>query len=94
MVPDGTEVICKQCYKEKAIERVFIPKGVKEIQDGAFEDCENLREVIFEDGNALKKIGGFCFFSSGLEEIAIPSGVTELGDHAFSDCKSLKKVTF
>ena len=32
VVPDGTEVICKQCYKEKAIERVFIPKGVREIQ--------------------------------------------------------------
>ena len=94
MVPDGTEVICKQCYKEKAIERVFIPKSVREIQDSAFEDCKSLREVIFEEGSRLKKIGVCCFCESGLEEIVIPSSVTGLERSAFSSCKSLKKVTF
>ena len=31
VVPDGTEVIYKQCYKEKNIKGVFIPKCVREI---------------------------------------------------------------
>ena len=84
VVPDGTEVICKQCYKEKTIERVFIPKSVKEIQDSAFEDCENLREVIFEEGSALKKIGESAFRNcSRLKNISLQDGLEYIGKYCF-----------
>ena len=61
VVPDGTEVICEGCYKGKDMERVFVPKSVRETQDSAFEDCKNLREVIFEEESKLKKIGERAF---------------------------------
>ena len=84
VVPDGTEVICKQCYKEKAIKRVLIPKCVREIQEGAFEDCKNLREVIFEEGSMLKQIECGAFQNCGyLRNILLPDGLEEIGLNAF-----------
>ena len=36
VIPDGTEVIRKEQYKEQEYECVFIPKSVTEIQESAF----------------------------------------------------------
>ena len=84
VIPNGTEIICKQCYRKKAIERVFIPKGVREIQDSAFEDCKSLREVIFEEGSKLKKIGKCAFQScSRLKNISLPEGLEYIGKYCF-----------
>lgn len=58
VVPDGKEVVW---YSRKDYERVFIPKSVKEIQDRTFEHCESLKEIVFETGSALKKIGSHTF---------------------------------
>ena len=42
------EKIGSRCFYETGIEKMVIPKGTEEIQDGAFSHCESLKEVIFE----------------------------------------------
>lgn len=64
VIPDGTETIEESQYIGKDCERVFIPKIVTEIGNNAFEDCRNLKEVVFEEESKLEKIGQDCFQNS------------------------------
>ena len=48
-------------FYKSGIKRITIPKGVVEIQEGTFRECESLTEVVFEAGSALKKIGDYAF---------------------------------
>lgn len=50
VVPDGTSIIKEMQYKERDFKRIFIPKSVKTISRLAFYGCENLIEVVFEEG--------------------------------------------
>ena len=94
VVPDGTEVISRGRYKEKNMECLFIPKDVREIQEDAFRDCKNLREVMFEDGSALKKIGPNAFYGCiRLASFALPEGLEEIGMYAFYQ-SDICSVTF
>ena len=60
-----------------------IPASVREICTEAFYGCEKLREVIFEEGSKLEKIGRGCFWGTGIQRIVIPKGVTEIQEHTF-----------
>lgn len=54
----------------------------------------NLKEIIFEEGSRLKKIGPKSFNRSGIERIVIPRGVEEIQESTFSWCTNLKEVVF
>ena len=83
-MPDGTEAICKDCYRGKDMERVFIPKSVREIQEGAFFECEKLQEVVFEEESMLKKIGKLAFWNCiSLKKINLPEELELIGNWCF-----------
>ena len=42
----------------------------------AFQECKNLRRVIFPEG--LETIGEYCFQESGLTELTIPNSVKKI----------------
>ena len=92
VVLDGTEIIDERQYKGKDYEWIFIPKSVTIIKEHAFEDCKNLKEVVFEEGSKLEKIGYDCFNSSGLEEITLPRTLKNVGFDTFTGCKDLKTI--
>ena len=73
---------------------VSIPDGVRELRDGCFNGCKNLRRVNFGSSSSLERIGDSCFSRSGVEEVSIPDGVRELCDSCFDLCKSLRRVNF
>ena len=74
---------------------IEIPKSLQtggNYSGGAFENCDNLKEVTFEAGTT--KIASYLFANcSGLETITIPEGVTTIGDSAFANCKNLKTLS-
>ena len=37
-----------------------VPACVRELRDGAFQNCWNLRRIIFQSGSKLKRIGKNC----------------------------------
>ena len=55
-IPDGTEKIGSEWFKNTAIEIVKIPASVTEIKTKAFYNCRNLRRVIVAEDSSLEKI--------------------------------------
>ena len=69
-----------------------IPNGVTGIGNGAFSDCQSLREITLPD--SVTSIGEYAFFDcQSLREITFPTSVTNIGESAFSGCESLCKIT-
>lgn len=80
-------------FKAQNITTITIPKSVVSIDYYAFAYCENLREVIFAEGNQLKGIyeGAFCG-DINLEYITLPDSIVELSDFAFYGCSKITEL--
>lgn len=76
------------------IETLVIPATVKYIGSAAFQICDNLREVRFEENSALEEIGSGAFNGCGnLISIELPEGLEIIGNECFFGCGSLKDIT-
>lgn len=78
------------CYCE-FLQKVTLPKNLKDIPMSCFHGCSSLKEIALPEG--LEKIGDSAFSKSGLESITIPDSVSFIGSSAFQGCKNLKTVT-
>ncbi len=67
-------------------------KKVESIGEWAFEDCDTIEELSFNEG--IGSIGNYAFFScDGIVNVTLPESVTTIGIQAFAYCKSLESVT-
>lgn len=74
------------------ITKLTIPNSVKNINDYAFADCNNLTSVVISDG--VTEIGNNAFnYCKGLINLTISSTVTSIGNYAFYYCSSLTSIT-
>ena len=64
------------------------------IEEYAFYECKNLKEVVFEEGSRLEEIVQNCFCSAGIERIVIPRGIEKIQRGVFLRCRNLKEVVF
>ena len=77
-----------------SITKAVIKSNTTSIGDFAFENCTNLKSVLFEPDSKLKSIGEQAFYScTNLTDIVIPDGVETIKSVAFSDCTSLTDIT-
>ena len=68
-----------------------IPNSVNIINDYAFQDCEQLTEIVISD--SVNQIMSCAFsFCTKLTSISIPDSVYYIGDFAFSSCSNLINV--
>lgn len=75
----------------KTASHFSIPNTVKSIEDDAFRDCVNLKNIIIP--NTVITIGDSAFSGcKELENINIPNSVTTIGFHAFVQCYKLEKI--
>lgn len=89
-------------YKNAVLEEVELPKSILNLgyyagSYGVFQECTNLRTVIFQEGTELENIGNNLFRGcESLERIVLPplrpySGTSYyLGSYMFYGCKGLK----
>lgn len=89
-VPAGVEVIGKEAFFERRVDRVFLPDSVRVIDEGAFRDMPRLRSMVVPEGTT--HIGALAFAGSGAEAVILPDSLQELGMGAFAGC-SLLEVT-
>ena len=82
-IPKSVEQTTKEYYYDY----------IYDYQWGVFIACDELKEVVFEDG--IKTIPtGFCANNSSIETVKIPESVTSIGEFAFYKCKKLKETYF
>ena len=77
-----------------------IPATVTAIEEKAFANCSQLKEVVFEESNSFitKNIklamGGYVFLGcNSLEILSIPNRVKEIGFGILQECYSITDVT-
>ena len=86
---------------DNKLNEIEIPKSLEEcrysvnsagIDGGAFDNCANLKTVMFEEGTTEIAEGLFAG-CTGIEQITIPDTVTVIDSGAFGGCINLKEIT-
>lgn len=74
------------------LEKVILPDSITVINDNAFANCKNLKEVNLPKN--LTKLGNYSFrYSNKIENIELPDSLEEIGNSAFGECESLTEIT-
>ena len=90
-LPKTLKNINPNAFSNSVIESVHISPGIEIIDNGAFKNCEKLKEINLPEG--LEIIGKDAFsVCDNLVSITIPDSVTSLHDSAFDFCTSLKEI--
>ena len=87
-------------YNCDSLQSIEIPKSLNDVYatydsiytpNGVFNECDNLKTIVFEEGSTV--IADALFRGcDGLEEVKIPKTVTIIKNHAFNECTKLKAV--
>jgi len=65
------------------------------VGDYAFAEMTSLKEVKFEDGSVVTKLGKYAFANAeGLRSFIVPATMESIGDYAFDNATALKSVSF
>ena len=88
---DGITTIGMGAFDSSALETLDLNK-VQVIQNYAFADCYNLKEVVIPEGVATIEMT--VFQNSGLESVTIPASVTKIRNYAFDGCTALADVYY
>ena len=71
---------------------VYVPSGVKDISDGAFEFNKTIQKVVLPEG--VENIYYDAFYGcESLKSIVFPSSLQFIGADAFHSCSSLEQLT-
>lgn len=90
---NGFDKITKNLTKGlKKIASVTIPENVKSIENEAFKNFKNLKELTLKNG--VENIGEGAFEGTQISSISIPSSIKEIKAKTFKDCWYLKKIDF
>ena len=93
---DGSNVTLRQgCFSGNSFRSLSLPNRIKEISENAFEGCEELREVSFDEGSLLESVRPFAFKGCrNLTRINFGSNLRRIEGCALSGAVGLKNVTF
>ncbi len=87
-VPQGTEVLAAEAYRDCSLRSVTLPGSLRIIEYGAFYGCNNLVSVNLPDG--LSVIGDSAFiYCPNLPSVVLPDSLQSIGDSAFAYCNAL-----
>lgn len=95
-IGSGLTEISAGAFWETKLTSVTIPANIKKIGDNAFNFCQSLKEVKFEEG--LEEIGVRAFSSSfkGTSAVTLnlPHSLVTIGEGAFALCPAIQTVNF
>lgn len=76
-------------FASRNIESVIIPSYIKHIDSYAFENCNKLKVVEFEENSQLKSIGFTAFSGTAITSITIPKSVEKM-KCSFCNCTQIQ----
>lgn len=92
ILTDGFGYIGKRAFADNLrLHQIVIPWSLKEISDGAFENCVSLKSITLPE--QLERIGTAVFKNTGLRTVKIPKSVYWIGEELFSGCKEIDNIT-
>ena len=91
--PTASRITKDESFYRKKVRTIVIPASVKTIEDGAFCECKNLKQISISEG--VESIGRYAFKNcKNIEELTFPASLSFIGDSALAKCSALKKLTF
>ena len=91
-LPNTLKYIDEEAFRYFYPEFLHIPASVEVIGSAVFNECNNLKELTFDNSLTKLEISEYAFqYSLNLEELNLPEGLTNIGDNAFYQT-SLKTV--
>lgn len=89
-LPTSLKEIGARAFYNTEITSISLPEGITRLEDGTFQQCEELLTITLP--STLESIGGGVFYKCGFSEIDIPNSCMEIGAYAFENCKQLQQV--
>jgi hypothetical protein len=80
------------CQGNKQVETVIIKENVRIIESDAFDFCENLKTVIFEEGEKWLTVKNAFELCKNIESITYSSAIGSINELAFCDSYSLSYI--
>ena len=86
--PDGIKEITPILSGISSLQKIIIPDSATNMRSnvGAFENCKNLEEVVFEGTPQIKEMWSTFNGCSSLKSVHIPASVTEFENQPFVGC--------
>lgn len=92
-IPSNITKIGRCAFQKSSIEHIVLPdKPGIIIDDGAFDQCPNLKEIFIPEGYDISAASGLFSSCEALIEVTIGEGVTTIPSSCFNRCIALKKV--
>ena len=89
----SNKLLCRGYDNCVEAETVFIPSTVTNIEEQAFQGCDNLKVVTFDSNSQIQNIGWRTFaFCEKLVSVQLPDSIQCIGQNAFHKCSSLSNV--
>ncbi len=93
IIPNYITGIGSHAFYALKMTSFFIPASVKDVGDGIFCDCTELKSVVFGKESQLERIS-FSMFGGckSLENIILPNSIKSIELAAFGGCTSIKSL--
>lgn len=92
VIPKAVTEINKNAFYGCAITTITIPKSVVTIKAWAFDDCNSLTSITFDENSNLKTIESGAFSGCHFTSFKVPNGVDTIGGQAFYCCHYLEYI--
>ena len=79
-----------KCPTNTCADVLKIQSEVETINEGAFMDCNDIKEVLLP--SSIKTIEDRAFYNSSIRTIKLPVGITKIGKMTFSQCNNLESI--
>lgn len=90
-IPGNVKIVEEFAFSGCDVEEVVIEEGLKEIRQGAFKKCKNLRKASLP--STIKNIGEEAFCQCrNLTEANLPEGLKTIEKDLFRNCENLKDI--
>ena len=93
ITPSNIKRVCYKAFCASDVENVHITGNVYDVNQYAFEWCDLLESIIFDEG--VKYIDDAVFYAcTKLTKVVLPKSLERLGHNVFNGCDKLTEITY
>ena len=91
--PPNIKRVCYKAFYASDVENVHITGNVYDVNQSAFEGCDFLESITFDEG--VRYIDDGVFYAcEELTTVVLPKSLERLGHNVFNRCNNLTEITY